>query len=368
VGEDAKEFEAAGIYDPNAPNAKDRLASLRYLAERGATMQQLVTAARARRLPALAAQLAIAPGPLLTMEEAAAEAGMTAERVAALSRIVGLAPIDPKEPTFTFGAVESFRSVDLGIALFGRDATIHFGRVLGNAIARIAEAAQSAFLVEVEAPMAERHATEYELVKAQADGVELLGVIPQLMETLLRAHVAQAIGREITDIDAAYQGVSTVAVGFVDLVGFTPLSQSLAPDELMKLVSNFEGLAIETVATYGGRVVKLIGDEVMFSAQDAASGCAIALDILDAFKGDPRVEGRGGLHIGPTLAWGGDRYGATVNCASRVSELAVPHELLVTDAVRAATPGDAGFVFEPAGRRMLRGFPDPVALYSLTRS
>jgi class 3 adenylate cyclase len=319
-------------------------------------------------LPALAAQLTLTPGPLLTTKEAAAEAGMTAERVAALSRIVGLAPIDPDEPTFTLGAVESFRSVDLGIAMFGRDPTIHFGRVLGNSMARIAEAAQSAFRVVVDAGMAERHATELEVVRAQVEGIELFGVIPQLMETVLRAHLAQAIGREISDIDAAYQGVSTVAVGFVDLVGFTPLSQALTPGELMTLISEFEGQAMDTVATYGGRVVKLIGDEVMFTAQDAPSGCAIALDILDAFKGDVRVEGRGGLHVGPTLAWGGDRYGATVNCASRVSELAVPHEMLVTEAVRDATPDDAGFTFEPAGRRILRGFPDPVPLYSATRA
>ncbi len=367
MGADAQEFEAAGIYDPDAPNAEDRLATLRYLVEMGATHEQLVDAVQNRRIPALAATLAIADGPLLNLTEAAAAAGLTVERIRMLSRVVGLAPLDPEEAMFTRGGVNSFASVALGVEMFGEETTLHFGRVVGNAVARVAEAAQSAFLLSVEGPLYERNASELALIQAQTEGIQQLRVIPRLMETLLFAHVAQGIARELGPLDDAYQGVSTVAIGFVDLVGFTPLTQSLEPRELLKLVTDFEGQAIDIVATYGGRVVKTIGDEVMFSAQDAASGCAIALDLFDAFRGDATVQARGGLHIGPTLAWGGDRYGPTVNCASRIGELAVPFEMLVTDAVRAATPDDAGFTFEPAGRRMLRGFPDPVALFSLSR-
>jgi class 3 adenylate cyclase len=105
----------------------------------------------------------------------------------------------------------------------------------------------------------------------------------------------------------------------------------------------------------------------MFTAEDARNGCQIALDLFDAFREDRTVQARGGLHVGPTLAWGGDRYGATVNCASRIGELAVPYEMLVTDAVRREVGDGSGFDFAPAGRRMLRGFPEPVALFSVTR-
>jgi len=364
---DAEEFEAAGIYDPAAPNAEDRLATLRFLEDLGATTPQLVRAVRQGRMPALAAELAIAPGPLRTFEEAAQRTGLTVDAISTLSRLVGLAPLEEEHARFTDAMLDSFQTVTLGTQMFGEEATLHFGRVLGNAMARIAEAAQSLFLLRVEAPLHADDASELEFVRAQVEGVELFGVIPQLMETLLRAHMVQGIGRNISDLDAAYQGMSTVAVGFVDLVGFTPLSQALEPAQLLKLISDFEGQAIDVVAAQGGRVVKLIGDEVMFTAEDARRGCQIALDLFDAFRGDPTVQARGGLHVGPTLAWGGDRYCATVNCASRISELAVPYEMLVTDTVRSAVGDTAGFDFEPAGRRMLRGFPEPVTLFSVTR-
>jgi adenylate cyclase len=125
---------------------------------------------------------------------------------------------------------------------------------------------------------------------------------------------------------------------------------------------------MEIATKYDGRVIKSIGDEVMFAATDPANGCAIALELLDAFRDRGAVQARGGVHFGPALSWGGDLYGSTVNCASRIGELAIPHELLVTDALRSATNGCADFEFEPAGRRMLRGFPEPIALYGLTRA
>ena len=55
-----------------------------------------------------------------------------------------------------------------------------------------------------------------------------------------------------------------MAVGFADMVGFTMLSQHLGDEELAAVVARFEELAHDTVVALGGRVVKMIGDEVMF--------------------------------------------------------------------------------------------------------
>ena len=63
------------------------------------------------------------------------------------------------------------------------------------------------------------------------------------------------------------------------------------------------------------------------------------------------------------LSHGGDCYGSIVNMASRVADVAVPWEILVTDDLAAHL--DDGFTLEPAGRRMLKGFSDPVVLRSL---
>jgi len=186
------------------------------------------------------------------------------------------------------------------------------------------------------------------------------------MAALLREHLHEAIRRS----DAARgpeRSPNTVrmAVGFVDLVGFTAISERLSAHELAALVRDFEARAHDLVTANAGRVVKLIGDEVMFVALDARAACKIALALVETFRDDaPRVTPRGGLAIGPLLARGGDYYGPIVNLASRIAELAVPFEVLVTPACAAEAHG---YHFEPAGRRMLKGFTDPVQLLSAGR-
>ena len=89
--------------------------------------------------------------------------------------------------------------------------------------------------------------------------------------------------------------------------------------------------------------------------------------MIEAFEGHPDVTPRAGLAWGPMLDRGGDYYGPVVNLAARLAELAVPREVLAaTELVGAMT--SAGFAHEPAGRRQLRGFDEPVGLVSIRRA
>jgi len=112
-------------------------------------------------------------------------------------------------------------------------------------------------------------------------------------------------------------------------------------------------------------VVKHIGDEVMFVALDAATGCAIAealLHVADAAG----IEPRGGVAVGDVISRHGDYYGPVVNLASRLADLAIPGEILVDEATTAAAGGEAGpWSFRPAGRRQLKGFERPVEVFAL---
>ena len=152
-----------------------------------------------------------------------------------------------------------------------------------------------------------------------------------------------------------------VSVLFADLVGFTPLSQRTSPAKLLELISQFEAQAFEVASGHGGRIVKHIGDEVMFVALDAGAGCAIARDITTAYS--EGIEPRGGVAFGDVITRHGDYYGTVVNLASRLAELAVPGEVLV-NAATASSAGDP-FEFRPAGRRLLKGFEQPVEVFSL---
>ena len=73
-----------------------------------------------------------------------------------------------------------------------------------------------------------------------------------------------------------------------------------------------------------------------------------------------------GVSYGAVLGRGGDYYGSVVNTASRIADIAVPGEILVTDELVQAATGEADLTFVSAGRRMLKGFDEPVALWSLS--
>src|SRR5262249_47516508 len=153
-----------------------------------------------------------------------------------IRRTAGLAGVERDERIFSGADVESFTNAAIGAAIFGIEGATHFGRVVGNSMARIAEAAASLFLVTVERPLVEDGAGELELIQAQAQGIELLDIVPRMMETLFRAHMMQVIRRGHAD-EHGGDTMPTLAVGFVDLVGFTPLSQTLDTERLMRLVN-----------------------------------------------------------------------------------------------------------------------------------
>jgi len=360
------EFQGAGLYDPAAPEGPDRLALLQWLAEQGATLEQMVEAQRHGSLTGLAGDLILRRGERLTLAEVAAAAGMSPARIERSRLAVGLPPAGPDERLFSREDAETFARFATGDTLFGEQAMLQFVRVVGSSLARIAEAAVAIFLANVEAPMVAQHAGERALAEANLRAIQALEALPHGVRTILRAHMETAIRRLRTARPERARATVWVSVGFVDLVGYTRLSRQLDPQALGTLVERFEALASDTVSARDGRVVKLIGDEVMFVAVDAGAACDIALTLVERFAGDPSVTPRGGLAVGPVLMRGGDYYGAVVNLASRIAELAVPREVLVTAEVVQHAGADR-FRFEPAGRRILKGFETPVALHAAGR-
>jgi adenylate cyclase len=116
-----------------------------------------------------------------------------------------------------------------------------------------------------------------------------------------------------------------------------------------RLVDRFEQLVWDGVTAHGGRVVKLIGDEAMFTMPSVPAALAMAHDLLRA--GD-RV--RIGLAEGTAIAYHGDLYGPTVSLAARLVSLAPPGTALVSDSIAQAAP-DATFDRAEIGE--IRGFP-----------
>jgi adenylate cyclase len=181
------------------------------------------------------------------------------------------------------------------------------------------------------------------------------------MEVIFRRHMAR-LQRPLT---AGDQRTQVCAVGFADLVDSTALAQQLTFPDLAAALTEFDELASDIVVEGGARVVKLIGDSVMFVTGDPHAACEIALTLSARLADHPRLPpARVALAYGDVLTRDGDYYGPIVNLASRAEKLATPGTVLVTDAVRAATDT---FVFTWFGECELKGFEQAVTLYEVRR-
>ena len=142
--------------------------------------------------------------------------------------------------------------------------------------------------------------------------------------------------------------------------------KSLAFAELGGVIAEFETRAIDAIVDVGGRLVKFIGDAVMFIAPNPAAVCEIALQLVSQFSNHARLPPvRVGLAFGDVLTRDGDYYGPVVNVAARIVRLASPGEVLALGAVRTAVDASDRYMFVPRGEHHLRGIREPAALYTL---
>ncbi len=361
---DTAEYEAAGLYDPDAADAGDRLELLQHLSAQGVELEAMRAADAVGSLHAVGSDALVRPGERRTIEEVAEAAGLSVDL---LRRVVIAAGLRFESDNFRVADEKTFRLFAIGAEMFGDEPTLRFTRAMGSALASVADAAISLFLVSLEDPMLRDGTAQSVRAKATESAVDALVEIPSVMDGLFRGHVEQAIQRQ--RLSTAYEvapGAYRLAIGFVDLVGFTPLALDLAPSDLGELIEDFEMTANEVVSQAGGRVVKHIGDEVMFAAVDPAAAAHIALELVRRFDAEDRVAPHAGLGYGVVLGRGGDYYGSVVNLASRIADIAVPSEILATEELVDAASGDAALHFEPAGRRQLKGFETPLPLWSLS--
>lgn len=361
------DLDAAGIYPPGDDEQRE-LAE--YLVGLGVSVTEMLEAAKEDRLVAAAFTELVHPRGELSLDDVAREAGISVLEARRIVRALGVPLGSSSEPMYVAADVELLRVCARAVESLPPALAYSVFRVIGSSFDRIADASVGRYFAIAQPGIDAAEVPLVDQAKAIRDAAEVLcSGVAAMAPRLLAHHLWAATGRYWT----ARQGVTAyetanLAVGFVDLVGFTPLSRHVSTSELERLVSRFETTAYEAVAANDGRVVKLIGDEVMFVALDGVAACEIALTLLEEFSADESIAPRGGIAMGELLARDGDYYGPTVNLAARVGDIAVPNELLVTNPIHDQLDAVADlFAVEPAGRRMLKGFDEPVQVYSVQR-
>jgi len=207
---------------------------------------------------------------------------------------------------------------------------------------------------------------------ARAAAAMLVSIADDLEPLLIyawRRHLSAAISRMVTDAEPIPDQPGLVrSVGFADLVSFTALVRRLSEHDLARVVQRFEALASDVVTAHGGRVIKTVGDEVLFVAIGAGPAAAIALDLVEAMADDDVLpDVRVGMASGQVLSRLGDVFGTTVNTASRLTAVAKPGTVVVDDVLAASLASMSGFKMSPLRRRALRGI-GPVTPWVLRRA
>ena len=169
--------------------------------------------------------------------------------------------------------------------------------------------------------------------------------------------VSGPVGTERSTIDRT--------VVFVDLAGFTALTDAHGDEAAVDLVDAFEDTARTAVAGTGTELVKTIGDAVMLVAPSPDQALAAVGALFHAlYETESFPEPRAGLHHGPVIARGADYFGATVNLAARVASRAGSGQALVTVTILdAAAAAEVDVV--ALGPHQLRNILDPVDLWAV---
>ena len=154
-------------------------------------------------------------------------------------------------------------------------------------------------------------------------------------------------------------------IAFVDLAGFTALTDAHGDEAAVDLLENFTEMAGGAIRRAGAELVKTVGDAVMLAAMQPAEGLDAVRQLFHAaYETDGFPEPRAGIHHGPVVHRDGDYFGATVNLAARVASRAGSGQALVTSAIIGAVEAtDLDVV--PLGPHQLRNVLDPVELWAV---
>ena len=288
----------------------------------------------------------------LARDEVAARAGVDTDQARAVWAALGFAEVAPAERAFTERDVDALRTAITlrNSGVLDQDTLLVLARAMGQGLARLAEAQVDIFRAQAGGLRAE------EAQAAALSGAkEVLPELERLVVLVWRRQFAAATARSLTAL--VDDGHPVLAVGFVDLVGYTQTTRESDVADLRRLLERFERETSLRVTACGGRVVKTLGDAVLYVADSITGAAEVALETVEAHERDTALpEVRAGVAFGPVLTRLGDVFGDPVNLASRLTAEARPSSVLVDLAAAAALADNPSYRLVRLPHRSVRGY------------
>jgi adenylate cyclase len=311
-----------------------------------------------------------------TAEELATEVGRSPELITRLLREFGIAQPEP-DGRLREDEVTTLKEL-LGVwAAADDDELARLARVYGQNIRKVVSSDLELAGATIFARLREEDYTDDELREiAGAAGLRLMNFGEQLMLWLRGRHLEHEVLSVTVQTTEDYlqelglapkRAPSPPAIAFLDLTGYTALTEERGDEAGADLADRLATLVHEAARPHGGNPVKWLGDGVMFHFDDPSSAVLTGLDLVEQTPVAVDVRARVGINAGNVIFRDGDYFGRTVNIASRIADYARPGEVLVSGEVKERW-GSEGVRFDEIGPVALKGLREELTLFSASRA
>ncbi len=296
--------------------------------------------------------------PELNAQQVAAATGVTLEEARRLWRALGF-PEHGLETAYTDADTEALSTMISAVRadLIDFDLAVNLTRAVGQTMARLADWEVSTLVSRVDELAADPATDEGRTGSALRLIEQIKDPFEDLLVYVWRRHLAAAVAR-VEALRANEEDLNTVqlTVGFADIVSFTALSNRLTEERIGDLVELFESRCADVVTSQGGRIIKSIGDSVLFVCEDPIRAYDIAEGIINVVGRDARMPDiRLGLASGSVVMRMGDVFGPPVNLAARLTAVARRNRIIIDAATAELLPADE-FETRRLPARPVRGF------------
>ncbi|HEX5937814.1 MAG TPA: adenylate/guanylate cyclase domain-containing protein [Actinomycetota bacterium] len=310
-----------------------------------------------------------------TVADVCAEVGVRAESMQALYEAMGFAPPDPADLARE-GDRELVDLINRFVEAGAEEApTLRLIRIYADSVRRIAKAEAELYETQIEEPLRRSGRDERELLEFGARfGDQVVSSLERAILDVYRRHrqhvwIEHSINHAETALERAglFEKVPRPpSICFVDLTGYTHLTEIRGDEFAARLASNLASLVEDISRRRGGRPIRWLGDGGMFHFKESSSAVLAGLDMVEAAPAADLPPMHIGVHTGPVIFQDGDVYGRTVNLASRIASYATAGQVLASEETVRRADGDE-VTFEPLGDAELKGLDRPVRLYRAGR-
>ena len=291
--------------------------------------------------------LLLGEAPSLTLTEVAQRAGTSVEVAQKFWRAMGFADVQPDEVHFTdqdVAALEDTMALldETSDSSLASASVLELLRAQSYTMDRLVLWELETFVTDLSERLGLDDTSARLVALDRIDG--LVELLSRQLTYVWRRHMVSILGR--TDAEVSTRGREDTgpdlyplirSLGFVDIVSFTQRAQGMSKAALTHMLEGFENTARDVITSRGARVVKTIGDAVMYISDDLLIAADVVTALVDELqKGPDAIRVRASLVEGRVISRSGDVFGPTVNLASRLVDAAEPGSIRLDESTAMA--------------------------------